>query len=100
MDQRLSPWHGSQGALRFVARYMGLDVDPAAFPLFSNPATSARSATAWSVGLTWFLNRNVSMNLDFSHTWFNGGGGPGFTAPATVTREDENVLFTRIQLAF
>ena len=40
------------------------------------------------------------MNLDYTHTRFNGGGGPGLIAPATVTRNDENVLFTRIQLAF
>ncbi len=95
-NPRLNQW----GAVQFVVRYMQLDVDSAAFPLFSNPATSAQGATGWSVGLTWFLNRNVSMNLDFTHTWFNGGGGPGLLAPATVTREDENVLFTRIQLAF
>ncbi len=95
-----NPRTGDWGALQLVARYMQLDVDPAAFPLFSNPSTSARSAMAWSVGLTWFLNRNLSMNLDFSHTWFNGGGGPGIVAPATVTRNDENVLFTRIELAF
>ncbi len=95
-NPRTSDW----GALQFVARVMQLNVDSAAFPLYSDPTTSARSATAWSVGLTWFLNRNVTMNLDFTHTWFNGGGGPGGTVPATVTRTDENVLFTRIQLAF
>jgi phosphate-selective porin OprO/OprP len=95
-----NPQYGEWGAVQLVARYMQLNVDNAAFPLFSNPSTSAQSATAWSVGVTWFLNRNFSMNLDFSHTWFNGGGGPGIIAPATVTRTDENVLFTRIQLAF
>jgi hypothetical protein len=36
----------------------------------------------------------------FSHTHFNGGGGAGTSAPATVTRKDENVMFTRVQLAF
>ena len=40
------------------------------------------------------------MKTSFSHTHFNGGGGAGTSAPAAVTRKDENVLFTRIQLAF
>jgi hypothetical protein len=40
------------------------------------------------------------VKLDFSHTAFTGGGGAGTSAPATVTRKPENVLFTRIQLAF
>ena len=79
---------------------MVLDVDPAAFPLYSDPLTSARSASAWSVGINWYLNRNIEWKTSFSHTWFDGGGGPGTTAPATVTRKSENVLFTRLQLAF
>ena len=40
------------------------------------------------------------VKTSFSHTTFNGGGGAGTSAPATVTRKPENVLFTRIQLAF
>ena len=47
------PFEGRWGALQLVARYAHLDVDDAAFPLFSNPNTSARSAAAWSVGLNW-----------------------------------------------
>jgi phosphate-selective porin OprO/OprP len=91
---------GNWGALQLVGRYAQLNVDPAAFPEFSNPATSASSASAWSVGLNWYLNRNVRVNTSFSHTAFTGGGGVGTSAPATVTRKPEEVLFTRIQLAF
>ena len=40
------------------------------------------------------------VKTSFSQTHFKGGGGAGTSAPATVTRQDENVLFTRIQLAF
>ncbi len=94
------PRQGDWGALQLVGRYMELEVDPAAFPQFSNPLTSARSAAAWSVGLNWYLNRNLRVNTSFSHTAFNGGGGAGTTTPATETRKDENVLFTRMQLAF
>ena len=95
-----NPAQGDWGALQLVGRYAELSVDSAAFPLFSDPTTSARSAAAWSAGLNWYLNRNVMVKLDFSHTTFTGGGGAGTSAPATVTRKPENVLFTRIQLAF
>jgi phosphate-selective porin OprO and OprP len=95
-----NPAEGGWGALQVVGRYEELDIDSAAFPLFSDPTTSARSAAAWSVGLNWYLNRNVRVNASFSHTTFNGGGGPGTSAPVTVTRKPENALFTRVQLAF
>jgi len=94
------PNQGDWGAFQLVARYAELDVDNDAFPLFSNPGTSASSAHAFSVGLNWFLNRNILVKTSFSHTDFSGGGGSGSTAPAAVTRQDENVFFTRIQLAF
>ena len=67
---------------------------------FADPATSANSASAWSVGLNWYLNRNVLVKTSFSRTTFSGGGGAGVGAPAIVTRQPENVLFTRVQLAF
>jgi phosphate-selective porin OprO/OprP len=95
-----NPANGTWGAVQLVGRVMELDVDPGAFPRYSDPLTSARSALAWSVGINWYLNRNVLWKTSFSHTLFDGGGGPGTTAPATVTRKSENVLFTRLQLAF
>jgi phosphate-selective porin OprO and OprP len=93
-----NPANGTWGTLQLVGRFMELNVDSAAFPTFSDPLTSARSAEAWSVGLNWYWN--ILWKVGFSHTWFEGGGGAGVTAPATVTRKSENVLFTRLQLAF
>jgi phosphate-selective porin OprO and OprP len=95
-----NPAQGGWGAWQLVARYSELDIDPNTFPLFSNPATSARVAHEWAVGLDWYLNRNIKLMGDYSHTEFTGGGGPGSSAPATVTRTSESVLFTRLQLAF
>jgi phosphate-selective porin OprO/OprP len=95
-DPRQRAW----GALQLVARFSRLDIDRSAFPFFADPATSARSAQEWSAGLNWYLNRNVKVMTSFSRTTFQGGGGSGSSAPALVTREAENALFTRVQLAF
>jgi phosphate-selective porin OprO and OprP len=95
-----NPAHGEWGAWQLVARYAQLNLDPDTFPLYANPAISANSASTWSVGLNWYLNRNVMVKASFSHTTFEGGGGAGTSAPATVTQKPENVLFTRVQLAF
>jgi phosphate-selective porin OprO/OprP len=95
-----NPHNGQWGAVQLVARYAELDIDDAAFNGFANSATSASAARAWSAGLNWYLNKNIHANASFSHTTFTGGGGAGATAPAIVTRQPENALFTRIQLAF
>ncbi len=105
-NRPFDPRNGGWGAWQLVARYGQLDIDDAAFQGFSNPATSASSATAWAVGINWWLNKNVRVLTSFSHTTFDGGGAfnpidaSTLTPPATVTHQDENALFTRIQLAF
>jgi phosphate-selective porin OprO/OprP len=93
--------NGGWGAWQLVARYSELDVAKKAFPLFSNPASSASSAQAWSVGLNWYLNKNITVKTSYSHTDFTGGGSSGASSsPAAVTRQPEDVWFTRLQLAF
>ncbi len=86
--------HGGWGAWQIVARCEGLEVDNHAFPTFASSATSASAARAWSLGLNWWLNRNVRIMCSFSRTTFTGG------ATGPVTKKPEEVLFTRIQLAF
>lgn len=94
-DPRKNQW----GALQLVARYAALDVDDEAFKQgFANPAKSADTATAWAVGLNWYLNKNIRANLSFSQTAF--GGFTGKAAPGAVPAQNENVLFTRVQLSF
>lgn len=90
------PAQGHWGALQLVGRFAKLDIDNAAFPLFANPAVSASSAQAWGVGLNWYLNRDVRLSTSFSRTTYTGGK----TSKATVTRQPEEVLITRVQLAF
>jgi phosphate-selective porin OprO/OprP len=94
------PRKGSWGALQVVARYSELDIDSAVFPLFADPRTSARGAQEWSLGLNWYLNRNLKVSSSFSHTTFEGAGRSASSVPGKVTRKPENVLFTRVQVAF
>ena len=90
------PRNGQWGAWQIVARYANLDVDKNAFPTFASYSSSASSARAWSVGLNWYLNKNVRVNTSFSRTTFSGYTGASPAVPA----QPENALFTRIQLAF
>ena len=90
--------------MQLVARYAALDVDDAAFVGASNvrladPTKSASAAQAWSVGLNWYLNRNIRANVSYSRTTFSGYEGSAF-ATGTVPAQPENILFSRLQLAF
>jgi phosphate-selective porin OprO/OprP len=94
-DPRVGHW----GALQLVARVAGLDVDDKAFSDgFASSTKSADSALSWAVGLNWYLNRNIRANVSFSRTTFDGFTGKA--APGVVPAQPENVLFTRLQVAF
>lgn len=84
---------GTWGALEIKARYGRLEVDEDTFPVFANPASAAEAADEWGIGLNWYLNRNVRVALDYERTEFDGGASSG-------DREDENILFSRFQIAF
>jgi phosphate-selective porin OprO/OprP len=95
------PRNGGWGAWQLVARYGQLDIDNNTFPLFSNPTSSATGLETYAVGLNWYLNRDITVKASYSHTGFTGGGtSTAATSPAAVTRGDEDVFFTRIQLSF
>ena len=87
------PTAGTWGAFELTARYSVLEVDEDTFPVFANLASSAESAEAWALGLNWYFNRNLRLVLDYERTQFEGGA-------ATGDREDENILFSRFQIAF
>ncbi len=82
------------GALELVARYGELDIDDDAFPLFANPATSASRVEAWSLGLNWYLTRNLKLVANYTQAAFDGGAADG------GDREDEKAVFTRAQISF
>jgi phosphate-selective porin OprO and OprP len=87
------PTSHSFGALEFAARYSELSVDDAAFPVYANPAASARKAKAWAVGANWYLARAIKVVVDYEHTTFTGGAVVG-------DRRAENFVASRVQYAF
>jgi phosphate-selective porin OprO/OprP len=90
--------NGTWGAWQVVARYGGLKIDPKAFPLFASVATNAREASAWGVGVNWYLNNVVRISQDFFDTSFTKAGT---AAPTTqILRHNEKALITRVQLSF
>lgn len=82
------------GAWEVVARISHLDIDDQAFPTFANPDRSASEANAFGFGLNWYANRNIRTSLNYIHTDFKGGD------EGSATREDENAILTRLQVAF
>ncbi len=89
-----APGRDGWGAWELVARYGELEVDDAAFPLYADPAASARHAGSWVAGVNWYLNSNLKLVLNYLHTGFEGGAAGG------ADREDEKAVFTRLQVAF
>jgi phosphate-selective porin OprO/OprP len=93
-----SPSEGTWGAFEVVARVHELDIDGNAFAggadSFADPAVSARKATAWALGLNWYLNENLRWTLDYERTRFDGGAAGG------ADREDEDALLLRMALGF
>lgn len=86
------------GAFELVARYHELDIDDDAFTggadSFANPASAASKASAWGVGVNWYLNQNYKWSLNYDVTSFDGGAADG------ADRPDEKALFTRFGVNF
>ena len=85
------------GAVQLVARYAELNLDDAAFEkgLF-NSAQAIRRAQDYGIGINWYLNRNLKLQLNYNQTHFSGNNHIG----AANHRSDEHILFSRMQIAF
>ncbi|HEY9547383.1 MAG TPA: porin [Solimonas sp.] len=84
---------GGFGAWELAARYGELAIDKDAFPIYANPAASARKEKTWSTAVNWYPVANLKIALSYSQTAFDSGAASG-------DREDEKLLFTRFQIAF
>jgi phosphate-selective porin OprO/OprP len=90
------PKKGQWGAFEVGLRYSRVDVDDDAFSRgFASAASSASRAAAWTLGLNWYLNRNLKLQLNYERTDFNRSLLFG-----SDSRDHEDVFLSRFQLAF
>jgi len=82
------------GAVELAVRYSQLRIDNRAFPLFANPKTAARQAAENGIGVNWYLNRFVKLTIDYERTALT------MASNKVAPLHSENVLMSRIQLAF
>jgi len=82
------------GAVELALRYSTLRIDGGAFPLFASAATAPQQAREQGVGVNWYLNRYVKLETDYEHTGFR------MASVSATPLHSENVLMSRIQLAF
>lgn len=83
---------GHPGAVQVAARYHVLDIDDRAFALNFPVMGSSRRATAWTVGMNWFLTPNLKYVVNFERTVFDGEDGG--------KRPPENAAVVRAQVSF
>jgi phosphate-selective porin OprO/OprP len=95
IKKSFDPAKGQWGAVQLVARVNGFKADPDTFShAFADIAKSASKASAWGVGITWFLNKNLKQAINFERTTFTGGAAKGADRPA------ENALLIRSEIKF
>lgn len=84
---------GQWGAWELVARVSELTIDSDTFPLYADPAKSVESIQSIAAGVNWQINRNLKTSLTYEQSSFEGGEKGG-------DREDEQVIFARLQVGF
>jgi phosphate-selective porin OprO and OprP len=92
--------NGGFGAISFGARWSWLRIENDAFRRgVLNRDVSARSADEFSLGVNWYPNANVRVNLAYTWLYYFGR----HTEPVVVKGQrldDENVLIFRAQIDF
>ena len=90
--------NGTWGAFEVAARVAQLDIDDATFPTFAAASTNATKATAFGLGLNWYLSKTVRATFNYYHTDFDTAVTPAATA--LLINNGEDAIVTRIQLNF
>jgi phosphate-selective porin OprO/OprP len=97
---RFAPGDGGWGAFEVVARIQRLSLDNNAFQKYGAntfaTAGSAQAATSWGVGLNWYLNANLKLNVDYESTTFSGGT----QAAGATSSAPEHAILSRVQFSF
>lgn len=85
------------GALELVARVQQADLDEDLFAggpaSFAHPASAARGARSYGVGLNWYPQPSVKLSVNYDRTQFEGGA-------ATGDRGNEHALLSRFAINF
>ena len=82
------------GGLELGVRYSQVAIGQGAFPHFASVSSAAQLAKEEGVVLNWYLNRYVKLVTNYEHTGFRMAAGN------TTPLHSEDVLMTRVQLAF
>lgn len=85
---------GNWGAFEVTGRVGVLHVDEDAFPIFASLTTSAKEAKEGALGLNWYLNNSVKLNVNYAVTKFDRG------AAGTADRPTERAVITQAQFRF
>lgn len=85
---------GGPGALELALRFGGIDIDREAFERGLADPTSPRAYRTLAVGLNWYLDEQVKLQLNWERAMFTGALGSG--AP----RDPEDLLGLRVQYIF
>jgi phosphate-selective porin OprO and OprP len=84
---------GTWGAVELAARYSELRLDEDAFMAgIANETSSVRRARAGTLGVNWYFNKYIKLQLDYEATLFEGGAPTG-------DRPTEHLISTRFQAA-
>jgi phosphate-selective porin OprO/OprP len=102
--QNFSPLDGKWGAFQLAARWSEIDFDSSTFQIL-DPTQAPDHATAWAIGLNWYLNSYALIRADYEQVSFQGGAGnvTGTQANRVYNISDrptEQVFATRFQLSF
>lgn len=88
------PKNGGWGAWELTARASGFRADKATFDVGAAARTaSAAAARAWTGGVNWYWTPRAKVQLNLTHTAFDGGAAGG-------DRPIERAVFSRAQVSF
>lgn len=95
-------FQGGWGALGIAFRYDHFDAGDSAYEYLVEPGTSVRKATAYTIGLNWYLNPYIRVLLNATRTNFDR---PLLIEKDSLTGETvysdmEDVITGRVQLQF
>jgi len=94
--QNFDPLKGTWGAWQLAARWSEMSIDNNTFQIIDR-SQAANHATAWTLGVNWYLNSYALIRADYEQVSFDGGAG---TIRKVTDRPTENVFATRFQLSF